>query len=194
MKLCRETLANIIDVFEDFLESKGVKIDNPDRPGNDGEAIIYGEDFDDIMNGISDVLKASGIFIADIYDGPHKEQNNVLKIYVPSKQHIIEITAGTGDNLLKEDIAEGYVDYLNYNIFDATREAYEYTDPEDGGMFLTKEYIETAYNSLVDTVPDILEMAYDDINDADEITWVVLSGDLDFKRSFEANITGSAYI
>lgn len=44
--------ATIIDVFENFLEKKGVSINNEDKVGDEGEAIIFGSDFDDIMSDI----------------------------------------------------------------------------------------------------------------------------------------------
>ena len=35
-----------------------------------------------------------------------------LYIFVPAMKQIIRIAEGTGDNLLPEDIEEGYVDYI----------------------------------------------------------------------------------
>lgn len=56
----RESVATIIDIFEDFLEERNVTIDNPDKDGDETEAIIYGEDFDILMSGIIGVLENSG--------------------------------------------------------------------------------------------------------------------------------------
>ena len=53
--------ASIIDTFEDFLEKKGISIDNEDKAGDDGEAIIYGSDFDDIMESILTPLEELAI-------------------------------------------------------------------------------------------------------------------------------------
>lgn len=55
--------ANIIDLFEDFLEKKGITIENEDKKGDDGEAIIFGEDFDDLMNGIINIFNEYNISI-----------------------------------------------------------------------------------------------------------------------------------
>lgn len=52
---------------------------------------------------------------------------------------VITLSEGTGDNLLREDIEEGYVDYLYYNIYS---NILSYRDDEefDGGMILLTEY------------------------------------------------------
>ena len=63
----RVSVATIIDVFEDFLEEKNVTIDNPDKNGDENEAIIYGEDFDILMSGIIGVLENSGFKVPNEY-------------------------------------------------------------------------------------------------------------------------------
>ena len=50
--------------------------------------------------------------------------------------HICE---GTGDNLLQEDIEEGYIDYIYYEIFDNLNNVKEGVE-DDGGMVLLKTY------------------------------------------------------
>ena len=51
-----------------------------------------------------------------------------------------KIEEGTGDNLLKEDIEKGYVDYINYNYYDSLSNLQE-DEPYDGGFYyLTKLY------------------------------------------------------
>lgn len=53
---------------------------------------------------------------------------------------IYEIEEGTGDNLLNEDIEEGYVDYIYYSVY-SSLEAYNNGKEEiDGGMILLKIY------------------------------------------------------
>lgn len=47
----------LIDVFEDFLESKGIDIPNPDKTQSDNPAILYGMDYGEIQSGIEDVLR-----------------------------------------------------------------------------------------------------------------------------------------
>lgn len=43
---------SIIDIFEDFLDAKGVTIDNDEKEDADDPAIIYGSDFDEIAEKI----------------------------------------------------------------------------------------------------------------------------------------------
>lgn len=60
-----------------------------------------------------------------------------VDFYINVDGKIVHITEGTGDNLLQEDIEEGYVDYIYYEVFDL-----DYDFPEvDGGMVLTTEYV-----------------------------------------------------
>ena len=57
-------IIDIIEVFEDFLEEKGVTIDNPEieeaiADGEDPEsvAIIYGSDYGDLYDRINDLFE-----------------------------------------------------------------------------------------------------------------------------------------
>lgn len=47
----------LIDIVEDFLDSKNVTIDNPERE-EDNSAIIYGSDYDELKNAFKSVIKA----------------------------------------------------------------------------------------------------------------------------------------
>lgn len=51
-----EFLGQIIDVFEDFLESKGIDIPNDDKDQSDFPAIIYGMDYGEIQSGIEAIM------------------------------------------------------------------------------------------------------------------------------------------
>ena len=53
-----EFLGRIIDIFEDFLEEKGVDIDNPEKEENDDAAIIYGSDYGILQDQLKDLMKA----------------------------------------------------------------------------------------------------------------------------------------
>ena len=44
IELSPEFKGNLIDAVEDFLESKGVTIDNPEKEDDEDPAIIYGSD------------------------------------------------------------------------------------------------------------------------------------------------------
>lgn len=77
-------------------------------------------------------------------------------IYVPSVNQIVMIAEGTGDNLLGEDIAQGYVDYINYEQYSVEQDFPQM----DGGMILKYKYLSEIYSSLKDAIPDVLDMAY----------------------------------
>lgn len=52
-----ELVGQIVDIFEDFLESKGVNVENEERDGEEIAAIIYGADYDAIADGISSIVE-----------------------------------------------------------------------------------------------------------------------------------------
>lgn len=62
-----ELPATIIDVIEDFLDEKNVKIENDEHEGDNGEAIIYGSDFDFLLNKITETLKNFDIPIKEAW-------------------------------------------------------------------------------------------------------------------------------
>ena len=118
-----------------------------------------------------------------------------LFIFVPSATpavgQIIMISEGSGDNLLKEDIAEGYQDYINYEIYDV-----EQGMPEaDGGMVMYKELVGEKFEKLSDAIPDVLDMAYGNKN----IPYIILDGDavpskgIAKSKRNEAMISGYVY-
>ena len=79
-------------------------------------------------------------------------------IYVPSKQQIIRISEGSGDNLLDEDIEAGYVDYIYYE-----QHSREIDFPEvDGGQIMLAEPFQEKYNSTKECIPAVLDMAFGD--------------------------------
>ena len=52
----RTLAVSIIHVFEDFLSNKGIDIPNPDKTGDEDEAIIYGEDYYYLEDTITNML------------------------------------------------------------------------------------------------------------------------------------------
>jgi len=63
----RELLAYCLDCFEDFLDEKGVEIENDEHEGEEGEAILYGSDFDRLMNDLSAVFEGGGFRVPATY-------------------------------------------------------------------------------------------------------------------------------
>lgn len=58
-----------------------------------------------------------------------------LLLFVPERKQFIRISYGTGDNLLHEDIKEGYDDYL-YIVIDEFDDGWQ--EDVDGGQMLLK--------------------------------------------------------
>ena len=119
-----------------------------------------------------------GLNIADGDFKPEAQLGADLVIAVPEMNAVIRIAEGTGDNLLKEDEAEGYVDYINYDIYTASEIGLTEV-PADGGMVMSKEYIRDKYDSLLDAVSVVLEMAYN----TSELTYFVISGGRSWKEA-----------
>lgn len=66
-----------------------------------------------------------------------------VKVYIPELDTILIAQEGTGDNLLDEDIAEGYVDYVYIETqeFDGDR----FVEDSDGGQMLMRQYFADVY-------------------------------------------------
>ena len=79
-----------------------------------------------------------------------------LVIFVKNYEKIIRISEGDGCNLTNEDIDEGYVDYLYYDIFDAQ----DFQDVEDGGMVLLKKPIKEEFNSVGEVLQRVFDFIY----------------------------------
>ncbi|MBO4847057.1 MAG: hypothetical protein J5525_12305 [Lachnospiraceae bacterium] len=172
MNFCKETVATVIDVFEDFLESKNITIENEDKVGDEGEAIIFGKDYDTVQNQIISALKASDIYVPDSYDPApieiKRDPYADITIFVPYASQIVVISEGDGSNLEKDDIEEGYTDYIYYSIYDPNQLA---TGEYDGGMLLSKEPVRISYSDITEAVPDILALQYGNEN----LSWILLS-------------------
>ena len=52
-----EFVGQIIDIFEDFLEERGVVLQNQERDEDEYTAIIYGSDYGQLQDMINDALK-----------------------------------------------------------------------------------------------------------------------------------------
>ena len=63
---------------------------------------------------------------------------NASLSWVKSAKAFLKIQAGTGDNLLEEDIREGFTDYCLWSTF--RPECIDNMECLDAGMFLFKEY------------------------------------------------------
>ena len=51
-----ELLGELIGIFEDFLEARGITIHNPERDEDPDAAIIYGTDYGEMESNIEQIL------------------------------------------------------------------------------------------------------------------------------------------
>lgn len=69
--------------------------------------------------------------------------------------YIYRIAEGTGDNLEREDIDAGYVDYIYYDVYEDLESLRDGEDGMDGGIILLKTpYAEMTVATILDTVAD----------------------------------------
>ena len=62
----------------------------------------------------------------------------------PEADLYVYVQEGSGDNLLREDVADGYVDYIDWTSHKAVRFCGDYPDMDeevDGGMAMFREYV-----------------------------------------------------
>lgn len=83
-------------------------------------------------------------------------QYDEVFLYVPSANKIIRIEEGTGDNLLKEDLDGGYVDYICYEQYLLESGIEE----SDGGMVMLTSLFRDRYRCTGECIPDVLDVAY----------------------------------
>lgn len=56
-----EFIGQIIDIFEDFLEEKGIEIQNDEKEDSENPAIIYGTDYGDLSDSIENLMMSWGV-------------------------------------------------------------------------------------------------------------------------------------
>ena len=86
------------------------------------------------------------------------EAYNDIFIYVPTMRQIIRIDEGSGDNLTNDDIAQGYVDYIYYEVYNVQQDLPEV----DGGTVMLTEWFQEKFESTKEAIPAVLDMAYGD--------------------------------
>lgn len=64
----QETVRSIVEIFEDFLESKGITIDNPEKEENPYAANIYGMDFCYLQSQLELIFVDRGLVTQEIID------------------------------------------------------------------------------------------------------------------------------
>lgn len=74
-----EFVGQIIDIFEDFLEFKGIEIENDEKEGTEEETIIYGSDYGILQTNIETML--------DNWNTEKKQMEKVVIILDKEKLH-----------------------------------------------------------------------------------------------------------
>lgn len=54
-------IGHIIDIFEDFLEEKGIEIQNDEKEDSENPTIIYGTDYGDLSDNIENMMMSWGV-------------------------------------------------------------------------------------------------------------------------------------
>lgn len=80
--------------------------------------------------------------------GKKPEGYDDLFVFVPEMKQIIRIAEGSGDNLLPEDIEDGYVDYIYYEQYELSNNMPEV----DGGQILMEEMFRDKYECTADCI------------------------------------------
>ena len=86
------------------------------------------------------------------------EAYNDIFVYVQTKKQIIRIDEGSGDNLTDDDITQGYIDYIYYEIYNVQQDLPEV----DGGTIMLTEWFQEKFESTKEAIPAVLDMAYGD--------------------------------
>ena len=86
--------------------------------------------------------------------------------FFPDKGIIIRVSEGTGDNLLEEDIEEGYKDYILYEVFDVNDFfTQEQIDSCDGGMIMYEELVRDKFRNLKEClVSDVIKFVCGEVD------------------------------
>ena len=79
-----------------------------------------------------------------------------LYIFIPVMKQIIRIAEGSGDNLSKDDMELGYVDYVYFTQYSLEGNLEEV----DGGMIMLDKLFREKYKCTSECISDVLDMAY----------------------------------
>ena len=123
-RLC--TLSLLIEALEDTLQALGIDdIENDEKEGDDGASMIYGTDYGNLEQALSDVLVEHGCMFNEQYyldqyppdpaSGAYVPENQTLVITIGfsdlSRENILIRTSGQDANKAKELIIKAYEDW-----------------------------------------------------------------------------------
>ena len=79
IKIKREWIIEIIDIFENFLDEKNVKIENEEKEDIEDPAIIAGSDCDRLELDLIDLFELMGISVSEMIQGDGDETVGIDK-------------------------------------------------------------------------------------------------------------------
>lgn len=113
----------------------------------------YKEWCDLVINADAPLSSLVNLIYSVIRQQPELDPGLVNDIYISVSDKIARISCGAGDGLTPDDAKEGYVDYIDYTVYQITNTG---LIEDDGGLILYTEPLEDIYGSLADAVPDVL--------------------------------------
>ena len=75
-----------------------------------------------------------------------------MLIWINDADVLVTAVEGTGDNLLDEDIKEGYRDYIMTNVY--ARDGHEIVENDGGQLMLEKMYADMEEDEIIKRVLD----------------------------------------
>lgn len=113
-------IMEIIDVFEEFLEDKNIKIPNKERDDNEGTAIIYGDDYYNLEEAIKHILYEDNVDNTAKYLYDNYNESAILQAYLIGEAEIMLETYDEKDEKFIEKHKENLGKYLfeEENLFD----------------------------------------------------------------------------
>lgn len=105
-------------------------------------------------------LRLEKVLVSDTVYGCKPDGFRPVWFYTPSKNALVCVEEGCGDNLLPEDRAEGLLDYLEITTYslDDTE-----LSEDDGGELMLPYMVQEHYGCLADAIPDALDFLYGDM-------------------------------
>ena len=94
-------------------------------------------------------------------------KKDYLIYYIPTKCETIMVYEGSGDNLIDEDLEQGYNDYVNYYTYFGKVSEQEFLDKDedwdegskDSGMWFFNNK-EMPYDSVGDLIDSVIDFHY----------------------------------
>ena len=129
-----------------------------------------------------------------------------LVVHIPATGEYIKAAEGDRSKLSKEDIADGYCDYVIYDCYKQPVDSIDIDpihldryEPYDGGILMLKTPFSEAYGDIAKAIPDILDMAGYSEDTVYELTFEKLKVSLseeyiNIRRSIEKNISEKLHL